>query len=145
MTNLGNNIKQARKRKNITQKELAELLGVKVQTVLRWEKGEREPSIETIQKMMQILETSQLIDGANKIGGKQQMISFKLGYWGDVVDNAKQFERSDASCEEKKIVKTLLKSAYNAITIPEEQNAHINSNMKINNEQNNHYGDNIIN
>ena len=44
MSILGNNIKRAREKKGISQKALADLLGVKTHTVWRWEKGERPPS-----------------------------------------------------------------------------------------------------
>tara|TARA_B110000908_G_C10246617_1_gene449201 strand:+ start:2569 stop:2730 length:162 start_codon:yes stop_codon:yes gene_type:complete len=39
-----NNIKQARHRLNLTQAELAPLLGVSLKTIKNWEQGTRNPS-----------------------------------------------------------------------------------------------------
>ena len=42
------NLGELRKRANLTQQELAELLEVNRVTIARYERGEREPSIQTI-------------------------------------------------------------------------------------------------
>lgn len=59
------NIKRVRTEKNMTQKELAEKLHVTAQAVSRWETGEVEVSINTIQEMSKIFNVSinELIDG----------------------------------------------------------------------------------
>lgn len=49
--NIGENIKQFRKNKKITQKELGELIGVKAITIRKYESNEREPNIETLNKI----------------------------------------------------------------------------------------------
>ncbi|ADZ84328.1 helix-turn-helix domain-containing protein [Cellulosilyticum lentocellum] len=48
---LGNNIKTARKKLKLTQKELAQQLGIAEITIRKYEKGEREPNLETIEKL----------------------------------------------------------------------------------------------
>ena len=62
---LSQNIKILRMQKGLTQKELADLLHVTSQAVSRWEKGDVEPSIDTINNMAKIFEvsTDEIING----------------------------------------------------------------------------------
>lgn len=53
--NIGENIKQLRKNKGLTQKELGELIGVKAITIRKYESNEREPNIETLNKIAMAL------------------------------------------------------------------------------------------
>lgn len=46
--NLGENIKKARKNAGVTQKELADRVGVYQKDVSRWETGEVIPSVESL-------------------------------------------------------------------------------------------------
>lgn len=55
---LGENIKQLRKNKGLTQKELGELIGVKAITIRKYESNEREPNFETLYKIADVLEVS---------------------------------------------------------------------------------------
>ena len=48
MNIIGQNIKKARETKKMSQKALAEVLGVQTQTVWRWENGTREPDWDTL-------------------------------------------------------------------------------------------------
>lgn len=52
---LGDNIKRIRKEKGLTQNQLSEKLQVAEITVRKWEKGEREPNLETIRNIAAIL------------------------------------------------------------------------------------------
>lgn len=65
---ISENIKNLRKEKGLTQKELADLLHMTSQAVSRWEKGEVEPSVDTISSMAKIFEvtTDEIIDGPDK-------------------------------------------------------------------------------
>ena len=65
---ISENIKNLRKEKGLTQKELADLLHVTSQAVSRWEKGDVEPSIDTISEMANIFEvtTDEIIGGPDK-------------------------------------------------------------------------------
>ena len=54
----GNKILQLRKQKNITQKELAELLSVTDKAVSKWERGLNFPDLLTMEKIAQIFDTS---------------------------------------------------------------------------------------
>lgn len=46
--NIHENIKKARKAAGVTQKELAEAMGVHQKDISRWENGERAPSVEAL-------------------------------------------------------------------------------------------------
>ena len=48
-------IKEMRKKRGLTQKQLAELLGVKQQNVSDWERGERSPSVKNLKKLVEVL------------------------------------------------------------------------------------------
>ena len=48
---VGDNIKNIRKSKGLKQKELAEKIGVSATAIMRYEKGQREPDKETIEKI----------------------------------------------------------------------------------------------
>ena len=54
-----------RKKAKLTQRELAKALGVQFQTVWRWEHGEREPSLDILKKLCEILgiTESELLNG----------------------------------------------------------------------------------
>ena len=51
----GNNIKEARKLKGLTQEELGKLIGLSGVAIMRYEKGQREPNMETIEKIANVL------------------------------------------------------------------------------------------
>lgn len=53
-----NRIEMQLKRKNMSQRDLAEKLGVSEVTVSRWLSGDRDPSIETLNKIADALETT---------------------------------------------------------------------------------------
>lgn len=55
---LSKSIKKYRTEKNMTQKDLANILNVTPQAVSRWEAGEVEPSIDTLKQMATIFECS---------------------------------------------------------------------------------------
>ena len=48
---LNQTIKRLRKDKKITQEQLAELTGVSLKTVQRWENGERSPRIDEVNRL----------------------------------------------------------------------------------------------
>lgn len=52
---IGQSIQEARKKAKLTQKELAEKVGIATITVQQYERGDRTPKIETLQKIAQAL------------------------------------------------------------------------------------------
>lgn len=67
---LGDRIKELRNEKGITQQQLADLLTVAKSTIGMWENNKREPDIETIKKIADILgaPTAFLLNDTVKIG-----------------------------------------------------------------------------
>ena len=57
-----------RKQQGLTQKELAQKIGVESNTVWKWEKGIITPSVETVQKLAEFLNVSmdELLNGPKK-------------------------------------------------------------------------------
>jgi len=82
--NIGENIKYLRKRKDITQEELAENLGISFQSISKWERGEGYPDITMLPDLADFFNIS--IDellGAERISG---------GYFSDIYVQAHKYE-----------------------------------------------------
>ena len=45
---IGENLKRQRKKKDLTQEQLADILGVSFQSVSKWERGEGYPDMELL-------------------------------------------------------------------------------------------------
>lgn len=56
--NIGNNIKNLRKQKNLTQEQVAEKLGVSYQAVSRWENNANTPEIALLPEIASIFDIS---------------------------------------------------------------------------------------
>lgn len=53
---LGEKIKEYRKKKNMTQKELANLIGAKHNSISDWENNKNKPDADTIERLCEVLE-----------------------------------------------------------------------------------------
>lgn len=53
-----NKIKEFRKKKKMTQTDLASIMNVKQNTISQWENGERIPNVLQVLRMSEILETT---------------------------------------------------------------------------------------
>lgn len=64
MTNFPENLKMQRQSKNLSQEELGKLIGVSGVTIMRYEKGLRQPKLETVTKLASALKipVANLID-----------------------------------------------------------------------------------
>lgn len=51
MLDLGNNLRKLRQSKKLTQKESAQILNVTPQAVLKWERNQSNPDLETLIKL----------------------------------------------------------------------------------------------
>ncbi len=58
MVEFGEKLRQLRKEKNLTQKQLADLVGLKNSVISFYEVGERVPSPEVIKKLAAVLHVS---------------------------------------------------------------------------------------
>ena len=135
MEKLGEKIKNARENLGMSQKALADSLGVQTQTVWRWEKGEREPSWDIIQSIANLLNAPQLTEAVNELGQNKINKSIHLGlsYWGSVVDNAKEIaERGNLS--DISLIEILLKSACEILNFKKQEI--IKNNTMTNNNEN---------
>lgn len=78
--NIGKRISELRKKKGVTQEELAKLLYVSDKTVSSWEMGRTEPSLDLIVKLSEVLEceVSYLIYGNDLKSDVETEIKIKL-------------------------------------------------------------------
>ena len=67
MSFFGENLKKLRKRSGLTQRQLAEKIGAKHNSISNWETGQNEPDTETIQKLCACLSVT-----ANDLLGSEQ-------------------------------------------------------------------------
>lgn len=77
--NLGKRIKEFRKIRGLTQKQLAEKLGVTTITIQNYENNRREPNIETLNKIADVLNVTinDLIGDDFIIGASEKGITIK--------------------------------------------------------------------
>lgn len=54
MSNLGDNLRNEREKNGFTQEHLAKLVGVKPNTIWRWESGDRIPRVHTLNKIAKL-------------------------------------------------------------------------------------------
>ena len=95
MSNFSENLRLQRQKKNLSQEELGNLIGVSGVTIMRYEKGTREPKLETIKKIANALKipVSDLIDINSPIIDKatNRFISGKhpeeVETYGDIIDD----------------------------------------------------------
>lgn len=75
---LGNRLKQARKEKGLSQEELANLIGLKVGTVSKYEQGDRTPGIGKLQLIANALDcdTSRLVASGDEYVRMTQTTDF---------------------------------------------------------------------
>ena len=53
---IGENIKRLRKAKNVTQEQIAEVLGISVTAVSKWERNEAQPELSKIVALCELFE-----------------------------------------------------------------------------------------
>ena len=102
--NIGENIKNLRKRKEITQEELAEYLGISFQSVSKWERGEGFPDITMLPDLADFFNIS--IDdliGADRISG---------GELYDLYKQAHEYELSGEVEKAKSLLRKILGKSF---------------------------------
>lgn len=77
MNNIAKKIKAARLKKNITQMDLADTMGISYQAVSNWERGNSMPDIAKLPELCQILDLNldELLGNNDTIGTVKKMIS----------------------------------------------------------------------
>ncbi len=86
MNYIGEKIKELRRRNNITQEKLAELLGITYQTVSKWECGVSSPDIYLLAPIARLFEVSAdellgITDGNAKRAGFDAVYDRGFSYW----------------------------------------------------------------
>jgi transcriptional regulator with XRE-family HTH domain len=99
--NIGENIKNLRKRKEITQEELAEYLGISFQSISKWERGDGFPDITMLPDIADFFNIS--ID--DLIGAERTV--FDGGYFYDTLKQAKEYESSENYDEAIKLLREI--------------------------------------
>ena len=138
--NMAERIKYCRQKIKMSQQELADLVGISIMTVRRWEWNERTPNASIIPKLAEVLNTTAAYlmgeapesespcenQNQNEIKNPSY-INMKeaedFSYWGGVVNNARRVaEKGDA--KEITLITPLLKTAYemlSGVNVPEEK------------------------
>lgn len=86
MSVLGDNIKKYRTAKNLTQKELAEKIGITAPTITKYENGKLEPNMSTIKKIADCLDISTY----NIIAGTDPVSYNRTLDWNDPFNESKE-------------------------------------------------------
>lgn len=78
---IGNLIKNIRIEHNLTQKELADKLGVTFQAVSKWERGQNIPDIQQLKAICDLynLDIKEFVDGNKSITKKDNKIKYIIG------------------------------------------------------------------
>lgn len=109
-------IKQLRKKKGVSQSELAEAIGVKTNTVSTWERGTIKPDVEALNLLSEYFEVSfeYLLGNSDKEDAKPSQEELDFYALSEKADEIK--ESTELLCrlsdKSRKIVEELIASIY---------------------------------
>jgi len=105
----GTRLRSLRKQKNLSQTELAELVGLHFTNISRYERGIAQPTVETLRRLAEILGVSSdyLMDGSVEQAAKARFEDREL---------LRQFKEVDQLSEEKK---AFVKRVIDALLVKE--------------------------
>ena len=118
MATTAERIKQLRKKKGISQSELAELIGVKNNTVSTWERGTRKPDFEALNLLSNYFEVSfeYILGSSDKEEARVKPTQDELDQLAlsaladELYDNVKKYCR--LSTKSQKMVDALINATY---------------------------------
>ncbi|VTT41446.1 HTH-type transcriptional regulator AnsR family protein [Streptococcus porcinus] len=110
-------LKQHRKEKKLTQKEIAPLLGIKQNTYSDWETGKSEPNLENVVKLSKILGTTTDELLGQTIYSKVNLLRFLDDF---DVSNIKNFEKEDVDKLKFAILFEMTRNKVNALNLKDE-------------------------
>ena len=118
MATTAERIKQLRKKKGISQSELAEVIGVKNNTVSTWERGTRKPDFEALNLLSDYFEVSfeYILGSSDKEEARvkptqEELDSLALSVLADeLYDNVKKYCR--LSTKSQKMIDALINATY---------------------------------
>lgn len=102
-------IKELRKRRKYTQKELAELMSVKPATISGWELARNEPSIDSIKKLTKIFEVSTDYLIGNEVGNSLDPAATDLD---EMLDNASSYKSNVIDNRDREMIKQYLDALF---------------------------------
>ena len=123
MTDFGNRLKQARKEKHMTQKELAKRLGLEQSAISNYEKSFRTPPMQSILDIAEALEVSvsyllgETLEGNRQDLGKPQYLEY-LTY----LDCKKRTKKQVGLCDKDKNDEVLVRTILANSSIVEHEN-----------------------
>ena len=91
MNNIGQRIKELRKKKDLTQERLADYLGVTYKAVSKWECGTTTPDLSLIMPLARILQVS----ADELLGGKQKEIDERRAEFDKHCDNHLEYDTKE--------------------------------------------------
>ena len=106
---LGNNIRELRKQKKLTQAELAKVMSVSQQTVGAWETGRAIPGSDTLGDLADLfnVSTDYLLGRPEKADDDQVDLDLERA-----LDNAHSFSGKPLSEHDRKVAKDVLRSLF---------------------------------
>ena len=106
---LGNNIRELRKQKRLTQAELAKVMSVSQQTVGAWETGRAIPGSDTLGDLADLfnVSTDYLLGRPEKADDDQVDLDLERA-----LDNVHSFEGKPISDRDREVVKGILRSYF---------------------------------
>ncbi|VTS17920.1 helix-turn-helix domain-containing protein [Streptococcus dysgalactiae] len=110
-------LKQRRKEKKLTQKEIAPLLGIKQNTYSDWETGKSEPNLENVVKLSKILGTTTDELLGQTIYPKVDLLRFLDDF---DVSNIKDFTKSDVDKLKFAIMFEITRNKVNALNLKDD-------------------------
>ena len=118
MATTAERIKQLRKKKGISQSELAEVIGVKNNTVSTWERGTRKPDFEALNLLSDYFEVSfeYILGSSDKEEARVKPTQDELDQLAlsaladDLYDNMKKY--CQLSTKSQKIIDALINATY---------------------------------
>lgn len=105
---LGEKIKAARKSKGFTQKQLAELINAKHNSVSDWESDRYKPDMDTIELLCGVLDVTPTYIMGSKTDKEYGNMIGKLMADPDMLDLIAKFD--SLNCEDKKAIKQIINS-----------------------------------
>ena len=118
MATTAERIKQLRKKKGISQSELAEVIGVKNNTVSNWERGTRKPDFEALNLLSDYFEVSfeYILGSSDKEEARVKPTQDELDQLAlsaladDLYDNMKKY--CQLSTKSQKMIDALINATY---------------------------------
>lgn len=104
----GEKIKQARTAKKLTQKQLAEKINVKHNSICDWEKDKCKPDVDTIELLCGVLEVTPTYLMGSKSDDDYADIIGNLMSEPDILDFIEEYKSLDK--EDKKAIKQIVSS-----------------------------------